>query len=95
MLLLLIDSLKLIFATVTTSTSISIHNLRFQLKISKSEKIDGIIGGTHLVGRSEDYLNRTIQELKKFNLGLISPCHCTGFKATARRNGVTRAWRLV
>ena len=39
MLLLLIDSLKLIFATVTTSTSISIHNLRFQLKISKSEKV--------------------------------------------------------
>jgi 7,8-dihydropterin-6-yl-methyl-4-(beta-D-ribofuranosyl)aminobenzene 5'-phosphate synthase len=45
--------------------------------------ISGLIGGTHLVDRSENYLNHTMEELKKFNLNTISPCHCTGFKATA------------
>jgi 7,8-dihydropterin-6-yl-methyl-4-(beta-D-ribofuranosyl)aminobenzene 5'-phosphate synthase len=48
------------------------------------EGIRGLVGGTHLVGRSEEYLVQTITELKRFGLGLISPCHCTGFKATAR-----------
>ena len=46
------------------------------------EKIRGLLGGTHLTGRSDKYLDQTINELKKFGLGMISPCHCTGFKAT-------------
>lgn len=45
-------------------------------------KIYGLVGGTHLVGRSEEYLQKTIKELRQFGLSLISPCHCTGFKAT-------------
>ena len=51
------------------------------------EGIRGLIGGTHLVGRSDEYLDQTIAELKRFGLGMISPCHCTGFKAT------TLLWR--
>jgi 7,8-dihydropterin-6-yl-methyl-4-(beta-D-ribofuranosyl)aminobenzene 5'-phosphate synthase len=47
-------------------------------------KIHGLVGGTHLVGREEKYIEQTIGELKRFGLNLISPCHCTGFKATAR-----------
>jgi 7,8-dihydropterin-6-yl-methyl-4-(beta-D-ribofuranosyl)aminobenzene 5'-phosphate synthase len=47
------------------------------------DEIKGFLGGTHLVGRSDEYLDQTITELKKFGLGMISPCHCTGFKATA------------
>ena len=46
------------------------------------EKIRGLLGGTHLTGRSDKYLDQTINELKKFGLEMISPCHCTGFKAT-------------
>jgi len=48
------------------------------------EKIYGLVGGTHLVGRSEEYLERTVGELKQLGLSLISPCHCTGFKATTK-----------
>ena len=48
------------------------------------DSIHGLVGGTHLAGRRDEYLESTIAELKKFGLGLISPCHCTGFKATAR-----------
>jgi len=47
------------------------------------ERIHGLIGGTHLVGRSDAYLEQTLRALEGFGLGLLSPCHCTGFRATA------------
>jgi 7,8-dihydropterin-6-yl-methyl-4-(beta-D-ribofuranosyl)aminobenzene 5'-phosphate synthase len=53
-------------------------------KLGHFKQIQGLIGGTHLVGRSEDYVEQTMRELRQFGLGLISPCHCTGFKAKAR-----------
>jgi 7,8-dihydropterin-6-yl-methyl-4-(beta-D-ribofuranosyl)aminobenzene 5'-phosphate synthase len=52
-------------------------------KLGRSARLHGLVGGTHLVGRSEGYLRETIQRLKQSDLSLISPCHCTGFKATA------------
>ncbi|MHA1375959.1 MAG: MBL fold metallo-hydrolase [Promethearchaeota archaeon] len=51
-------------------------------KISNFEKFYGLLGGTHLVGRSDDYIKKTIQGLKSHEFQLLSPCHCTGFKAT-------------
>ncbi len=53
-------------------------------RLGRFNQINGYVGGTHLVGRSDEYFERTVKELKKFGLGLISPCHCTGFKATTR-----------
>lgn len=60
-----------------------INTLQHVQRITQSEQIRSVIGGTHLVGRSDDYLQKTIAELKRFELKLFSPCHCTGFKATA------------
>ena len=51
-------------------------------RIGHFKKIYGLVGGTHLVGRSDGYIQQTIKGLKQFELSLISPCHCTGFKAT-------------
>jgi 7,8-dihydropterin-6-yl-methyl-4-(beta-D-ribofuranosyl)aminobenzene 5'-phosphate synthase len=45
--------------------------------------LHGLIGGTHLVGRDDAYIYKTIEELRKFGLSFLSPCHCTGFKAMA------------
>jgi len=56
-------------------------------KLSSLKKICGLIGGTHLVGRSEKYIQQTISELRKIGLKMISPCHCTGFKA------MTKLWQ--
>lgn len=56
-------------------------------RIGRPKQIHGLVGGTHLVGRSEEYLEQTVRELKKFGLSLISPCHCTAFKA------MTRLWQ--
>jgi 7,8-dihydropterin-6-yl-methyl-4-(beta-D-ribofuranosyl)aminobenzene 5'-phosphate synthase len=53
-------------------------------KLGDFKQVYGFIGGTHLVRRPEAYLDATIRALEGFGLGLISPCHCTGFKATSR-----------
>jgi 7,8-dihydropterin-6-yl-methyl-4-(beta-D-ribofuranosyl)aminobenzene 5'-phosphate synthase len=59
-------------------------NILLQVRrLGEFERIYGLVGGTHLVRRSEEYLEQTVKELRKFGLGLISPCHCTAFKATA------------
>ncbi|MFQ6054116.1 MAG: hypothetical protein ACE5OO_07825, partial [Candidatus Bathyarchaeia archaeon] len=52
-------------------------------RLSGARRIGGLIGGTHLVGRSDAYLEQTVRALRGFGLRLLSPCHCTGFKATA------------
>jgi 7,8-dihydropterin-6-yl-methyl-4-(beta-D-ribofuranosyl)aminobenzene 5'-phosphate synthase len=39
------------------------------------------VGGPHLDGRSDEYLERTVSELGGFGFKLFSPCHCTSFKA--------------
>ncbi|UCE29241.1 MAG: MBL fold metallo-hydrolase [Candidatus Bathyarchaeota archaeon] len=64
-----------------------VNTLLHVQKIGRFKEIHGLVGGTHLIGRSEEYLKQTITELRKFRLALISPCHCTGFKA------MTRLWQ--
>ncbi len=60
-----------------------INTLHQVKKLVESEGIRGLVGGTHLIGRTDEYLQRTLEELRGFKLGMVSPCHCTGFKATA------------
>ncbi len=62
----------------------SVNTLLQVQELSGFDEINGFIGGTHLIGRTDDYVQRTIEEMAKFKPKLISPCHCTGFKATAR-----------
>lgn len=61
-----------------------VNTLQQVQRLSEVEKISSYVGGTHLVYRSDAYLENTFLELQKFSLDLISPCHCTGFKATTR-----------
>jgi 7,8-dihydropterin-6-yl-methyl-4-(beta-D-ribofuranosyl)aminobenzene 5'-phosphate synthase len=61
----------------------SVNTLLQVKKLGGFDEIYGFVGSTHLVGRSDYYLEQTIAELKKFGLNLISPCHCTAFKAMA------------
>jgi 7,8-dihydropterin-6-yl-methyl-4-(beta-D-ribofuranosyl)aminobenzene 5'-phosphate synthase len=42
-----------------------------------------LIGGTHLTGRGPEYVSKTIEGLREYNLSVLSPSHCTGFKATS------------
>jgi 7,8-dihydropterin-6-yl-methyl-4-(beta-D-ribofuranosyl)aminobenzene 5'-phosphate synthase len=61
-----------------------VNTLSHVQRIGRFKNMRGLAGGTHLVGRSDEYLQQTIKELKQFGLNLISPCHCTGFKAMVR-----------
>jgi 7,8-dihydropterin-6-yl-methyl-4-(beta-D-ribofuranosyl)aminobenzene 5'-phosphate synthase len=59
-----------------------INTLNHVKKMVGVDTIYGFVGGTHLVDRSDEYVEKTISGLT--GLKLISPCHCTGFKAEAR-----------
>ncbi len=55
-----------------------INTINNVLKTTNSKKIIGLFGGFHLMGANMDVLQRTLVELKKFDIEFISPCHCTG-----------------
>jgi 7,8-dihydropterin-6-yl-methyl-4-(beta-D-ribofuranosyl)aminobenzene 5'-phosphate synthase len=59
-----------------------INTLSHVKRLVGRDAIYGFVGGTHLVDRSDEYVEKTIDGLT--GLKLISPCHCTGFKAEAR-----------
>ena len=51
--------------------------------------IHGLIGGYHLSGANEKIINATVADLKSFDVDLILPGHCTGWRAT---NALERAY---
>lgn len=55
-----------------------IVNIMNYAKEKLNNKIRAIIGGTHLIGASEDHFNYVINYLKNENISLIAPGHCTG-----------------
>jgi 7,8-dihydropterin-6-yl-methyl-4-(beta-D-ribofuranosyl)aminobenzene 5'-phosphate synthase len=61
-----------------------VSTLLYVRRIGGKTRIYGGIGGTHLVGCSDEYLENTILGLRRLKLAMISPCHCTGFKGTSR-----------
>jgi len=69
---------------VTGCAHSGILNTLLQVKrLSESELIYGFTGGTHLIDRPDEYLNRTFKGLSEMGLKVVSACHCTGFKATS------------
>ena len=43
-----------------------------------------IAGGMHLLNASEDRMEKTVRHLKKFDIKMFCPGHCTGWKALCR-----------
>jgi len=41
----------------------------------------GVMGGLHLSGTNERIIPDTIADLKRFELKLLAPGHCTGWRA--------------
>ena len=59
-----------------------INSVSYAGKLTGQKKICAVIGGFHLSGPAmEPSIKPTIQEMKKMSLQMISPMHCTGFKA--------------
>ena len=67
---------------VTGCSHAGIINIANQaIEVSGVNKIEGIIGGLHLVEAPDTAIRRTVEELSKLNVAWISTGHCTGFKA--------------
>jgi len=67
---------------VTGCSHAGIVNIaRHAMELTDCEKIEGIIGGLHLIDAPDDRIKRTGEELSKLNPEWICAGHCTGFKA--------------
>lgn len=43
--------------------------------------VHGVIGGFHLAGSTESLIPQTVAALRDFDLPLVAPAHCTGWRA--------------
>jgi len=59
------------------------NTLDYIAKLAKVNKIYAVIGGMHLKNASQEKLNLAVTTLKKYDVELLAPCHCTGQKETA------------
>jgi len=67
---------------ITGCSHAGIINITNQaIELTGNNKIEGIIGGLHLVEASDTVIRRTVEELSRLNVAWISAGHCTGFKA--------------
>jgi len=63
-----------------------INTLQYARDVTRTKKLYGFIGGTHLIQPKENRLKETIRQLKEYDMQLISPAHCTGYKSIAAIN---------
>ena len=69
---------------ITGCSHAGIINITNQaIQLTGCSKIEGIIGGLHLIEASDTVINRTVDELARLNVSWISAGHCTGFTAQA------------
>lgn len=61
-----------------------INIIKKAIKMTKTKRINLLIGGFHLLQASEKEIDSTLNGLRQFKIDLISPIHCTGLYATAR-----------
>lgn len=61
-----------------------INTINRAIDLTGNERIKAVIGGFHLNSKSKEYSNRIISELKKYNIGLIVPVHCSGLEASCK-----------
>ena len=61
-----------------------INVLTHARKVFPSVPLHGAMGGLHLSGINERVIPETIADLKKFDLKLLAPGHCTGWRAVSQ-----------
>jgi 7,8-dihydropterin-6-yl-methyl-4-(beta-D-ribofuranosyl)aminobenzene 5'-phosphate synthase len=61
-----------------------INILKHSMKITDNNKIYGVMGGFHLVGATNERINKTISFFQEMDLKLVLGGHCTGFKALSK-----------
>lgn len=55
--------------------------IEYAKQIAKTDKIKALIGGFHLIDKTDEEMNEIINYLKTQNIGYVYPCHCCDLKA--------------
>jgi 7,8-dihydropterin-6-yl-methyl-4-(beta-D-ribofuranosyl)aminobenzene 5'-phosphate synthase len=61
-----------------------INTLRHARNLTGKELVYAVIGGTHLLGASEERMAKTAAELRGMGIQRLGVSHCTGFYSSAR-----------
>ena len=61
-----------------------VNTLRHVARLTGDDRIRAVVGGLHLVGASEERIEKTIAALRDLDVGTVAACHCTGFPAKTR-----------
>lgn len=60
-----------------------LNTLAYITEQTRADTIQAVLGGMHLLHAGEERLRRTRDELARWNVQLLAPCHCTGMHAVA------------
>ena len=60
------------------------NTLRHVQGLTGERPIHAVIGGMHLLAAPKNRMDRTVEELRELDVGLVAPAHCTGARAQAR-----------
>ena len=58
-----------------------VNTLSYIMRRTGEKRVKKIIGGLQLVNSSRERLEKTAEELNKFEIEELVPCHCTGDEA--------------
>ncbi len=58
-----------------------LNTLTYIIELSGAGRIDTVVGGLHLLNADRTRLEKTVSELRKFDIGRIVACHCSGESA--------------
>ena len=60
-----------------------INTLEYVRRISEDKRIRAVIGGFHMLERSDEAIRSILEKLDEFDVNLWAPCHCSGIRAQA------------
>ena len=81
---LFIESAKGLIVVFGCAHSGVVNTLRYVAELTSQSHIYAIIGGTHLLNAFPDRIERTIKEIKRYEVQQVCPAHCTGGEAVAK-----------
>lgn len=61
-----------------------VNTLHHAQKLTGVESINTVLGGTHLIRATQEQIELTVAELKRFGIQKLGASHCTGFRVMVR-----------
>jgi 7,8-dihydropterin-6-yl-methyl-4-(beta-D-ribofuranosyl)aminobenzene 5'-phosphate synthase len=80
---LILESLQGIIVLLGCAHAGMINTLAHIQRLTGKKPVHAVIGGTHLRSATAERMHWTIRKLRRFNINLLVPLHCTGRKSVA------------